>query len=90
MVWHPILATDERTPGTWILTDTTGVEYGQVSFIRRGDDLGYRATLLSLHDRPAAHAGYFKTLMAATMAVHRAFIAEHAGPRGPAAYGSVR
>ncbi|PWC05421.1 hypothetical protein [Agromyces badenianii] len=70
--WHPFLATEERTPGVWTLVDTLGRDYGRVSIVRIGAEVGYVG---ELQDAPV---GRWKTLRAAIEAVHHAFVASHA------------
>lgn len=74
--WHPILAAIEVSPGVWEMIDAQGKKYGDVRFVRRGDELGYRA------DRDGELVGYYKTLRSARKAVHERFLASH-GPQGP-------
>ena len=41
--WHPIVAAVEIEPGHWELRDQYERPYGVIRFLRRGDQLGYRA-----------------------------------------------
>ncbi|MCU1508733.1 MAG: hypothetical protein JWQ12_998 [Glaciihabitans sp.] len=69
--WHPILAAVEIEPGFWrMLSDDT--VYGEVRMVRRGPEVGYRATAGS-----GELVGYFRTLRSAAMAVHRRFLRAH-------------
>lgn len=83
--WHPIMAAQEVEPGRWVMIDTLGEPYGRVRFVRRGEEVGYRAD-----DAAGNLIGYYRTLRAATSAVHRRFISTHGGPTGEREYGRVR
>lgn len=73
--WHPILAAQEREPGTWTMLDPDGRPYGTVQIVRVNGDIAYRVTAL---DR---FAGHTTTLRAACERIHHAFIASHSpGP----------
>lgn len=67
--WHPILSTHERTPGVWTMTTQYEREYGTITFMRRGHELGYRAD-----DEHGNLIGYYRTLLAATKAVHMRYL----------------
>ena len=44
VLWHPILDATEIQPGLWSLSvGSIAAPYARVQFIRRGDQLGYRA-----------------------------------------------
>ncbi|TXK17422.1 hypothetical protein [Homoserinibacter sp. GY 40078] len=64
--WHPILAAEERALCVWVMVAQYGREYGTVRLIRRGDEVGYRA-----EDAAGQLVGYYRTLKAGCMAVHR-------------------
>ncbi|MDT0179184.1 hypothetical protein Q9S36_03045 [Microbacterium sp. ARD31] len=67
--WHPMLAAEEGPPGTWVMVAPFGEQYGRVEIRRQGDRVFYRA----LHrDRELIECS---TLRAATMLIHRAYIA---------------
>lgn len=67
--WHPLLAAEEREPGTWTMVAPDRVEYGTVQIVRRGGEIAYRVTALG---RPA---GYTSSLRAACERIHHAQIA---------------
>ncbi|MBN9607586.1 MAG: hypothetical protein J0G30_13365 [Actinomycetales bacterium] len=70
--WHPLLAAVEVEPGVWEMHGQHVDRYGVVRLVRRGPEVGYRA---DLERGGRAHTvGYFRTLRAATAAVHRAWI----------------
>jgi hypothetical protein len=81
-MWHPILAAHESTPGQWWMVDDLGKPYGFIRFVRRGDELGYRADRCDDMGQPTDHVGYFLALKPATVAVHQAFLRSH-GANGP-------
>lgn len=73
--WNPILAAQERDPGTWTMVAPDGREYGLVEIRRVDGRIAYRVTALG---QPA---GYTSTLRAACERIHHAFIASHSpGP----------
>ena len=67
--WHPILAAVEYEPGHWRMVAQYDELYGEVAFVRRGDELGYRGD-----DANGQLVGYYRTLSAACMAVHRVWL----------------
>lgn len=69
--WHPFLAAEERTPGTWTLVDSTGREYGAVRIVRIGAEVGHVGELRG------ELVGRCRTLRATLEAVHQAFVASH-------------
>lgn len=83
--WHALLATQERAPGVWQLVDDNGRQYGLVTIMLRGGELGYHAQVLpkdAPDGAPMTTVGYFRTLRASCERVHQAFLASHAS-RGP-------
>jgi hypothetical protein len=78
--WHPILSTREVEPGRWYLIDSLDRPYGMVCFVRRGDELGYRAERTGDDGQPTERIGYFRTLRGAVWAIHSAFIRSHGAP----------
>lgn len=75
--WHPILSAHEQTPGVWLMVAQYERHYGTIRFIRRGTELGYRAD-----DERGRPIGYYKTLSAAAVAVHRRYL-DSLTPGGP-------
>ncbi len=67
--WHPMLATEENPPGVWTMLGPFDAPYGRVEIRRDGDRVFYRAWLRETELKPAG------SLRAATMLVHRAYIA---------------
>jgi hypothetical protein len=78
--WHPILSTRETEPGRWYLIDTLGRPYGLVCFVRRGEELGYRADRTEQDGTVTDTIGYFRSLRAAAWAIHSAFLRSHGAP----------
>ena len=66
--WHPILESVEPVPAVWVLIDQYEREYGRVTFVRRGSELGYRA------EARGVLVGYFTRLLPAVMAAHLAYV----------------
>jgi hypothetical protein len=78
--WHPILATVENTPGHWWMVADLGEPYGEITFVRRGDELGYRADRVDDAGVVIKTVGYFVTLETATVRVHADYIRSHGAP----------
>ena len=77
--WHPILAAVEIEPGRWELRGYGDRLYGEIRFVRRGPELGYRAEFVD-RDGGRRDPRYWRSLSAACVDVHRRFVADH-GPR---------
>lgn len=85
------MAAREVQPGHWVMVDTDGRPYGLIRFVRRGDQVGYRADKWPAVDGEDGElVGYFTNLKAATFAVHRNFIAKLGGASDVREYGRVR
>jgi hypothetical protein len=56
--------------------DHLGVQYGDVPFVRRATEVGYRGL------NRGALVSYYRILMAATKAVHMTFVWKHTGAPG--------
>lgn len=82
--WHPILAAYEPTAGRWELRDQYDRCYGVVVILRRGDEVGYRAT-----DGRGELIGYFTALRTACQHVHQRYVRSH-GPAPFAGYPDFR
>lgn len=68
--WHPIMTAQEYEPGRWVIFDVYERPYGMIDFVRRGDELGYKATLWAQNAGERALIGYYRNLRAAAHAVH--------------------
>ena len=77
--WHPILDAVEVRVGLWLMIAPHGRKYGEVQLVRRGREIGYRATS-TLDETPVVLA-YLRTLRGATATVYRGLLTSH-GPRG--------
>jgi hypothetical protein len=75
--WHPILAAVEDQPGVWRMVAQYGRCYGIVCLVKRGKEVGYRATTWAERAEEIELVGYFRTLRAATWAVHYRYIRSH-------------
>jgi hypothetical protein len=80
MTWHPILAARETEPGHWWMIDELGAPYGDIRFVRRGDQLGYHALFTDGTGTPIQDVGYFTTLRRSTWEVHAVFLRSHGAP----------
>jgi hypothetical protein len=78
--WHPILATEEDTPGHWWMIADLGEPYGEITFVRRGDELGYRADRVNDAGVVIKTVGHFRTLDASVRAIHADYIRSHGAP----------
>jgi hypothetical protein len=84
--WHPILNALESRVGTWTMIGPLEQPYAVITIVRRGDDLGYRATTFERDDNPTTVIGYYRTLMAASRGAHGWFTSTR-GPSGRPAAG---
>jgi hypothetical protein len=75
--WEPMLAAIELEPGHWQMIAQYGRTYGDIRIVRRGAEVGYRAS-----DGAGELVGYFTTLRASTRAVHVRYIAAHSRAGG--------
>jgi hypothetical protein len=78
--WHPILTAREVAPGHWYLIDTLDAPYGEIRFVRRGTEVGYRADRCDGSGELTRHVGYFRSLRAAAWDIHLDFIRSHGAP----------
>ena len=78
--WHPIIAAVEIEPGHWELRDQYERPYGVIRFLRRGDQLGYRAVTWAEASADRRLIGYYRTLRAACAATHVRFVRAHGQP----------
>jgi hypothetical protein len=88
--WHPILAARETAPGTWFMIDGLGKPYGQIRFVKRGDELGYRADRCDERGTVTDLVGYYRALRPATEAVHSAFLRSHGAMGAPNGTGIIQ
>lgn len=75
--WEPVLAAVETEPGHWRMVAQYDRIYGDIRIVRRGDEVGYRAT-----DGTGELVGYFRTLRASARAVHEDYLAGHSRADG--------
>jgi hypothetical protein len=80
--WHPVLAARETAPARWYMVDGLGKPYGHIRFVKRGDQVGYRADRCDDSGTFTSLVCYFRALVPATAAVHQAFLRSH-GAGGP-------
>ncbi|PRY65016.1 hypothetical protein B0I08_11133 [Glaciihabitans tibetensis] len=78
--WHPIMTAREVEPGHWYLIDTLGDPYGEIRFVRRGGEVGYRADRCDGTGVAERQVGYFRSLRAAAWNIHVDFIRSHGAP----------
>lgn len=67
--WHPMLAAEEREPGTWTMVTPDGREYGTVQIVRVNGEIRYRVTALG------QHVGWTTSLREACQRIHDILIA---------------
>jgi hypothetical protein len=70
----------EVEPGHWYLIDTLGAPYGEIRFVRRGSEVGYRADRCDGAGVTERTVGYFRSLRAAAWDIHLDFIRSHGAP----------
>jgi hypothetical protein len=80
MTWHPILSAVEVEVGHWFMIADLGEKYGEIQFVRRGDELGYRADRTDDEGTVTKHVGYFTTLERSAKEIHSAYIRSHGAP----------
>jgi hypothetical protein len=85
--WHPLLALEEQTAGHWHMIDSEQRCYGVITIIRRGSEVGYRATNWVDDETERDLIGYFRTLKGAAEATHQHFIRSHAPGHHPKGLG---
>jgi hypothetical protein len=78
--WHPILAAREISPGHWFMIANLGEPYGEIRFVRRGDQLGYRADRTDDAGVVTERVGYFTTLKRSAWEIHSAYLRSHGAP----------
>jgi hypothetical protein len=88
--WHPILAARETEPGHWYMIDGLGKPYGQIRFVKRGDQVGYRADRCDGRGVRTDFVGYYLALKPAAAAVHSAFLRSHGAVGAPNGTGVIQ
>jgi hypothetical protein len=88
--WHPILSARETAPGRWYMIDGLGKPYGHIGFVKRGDQVGYRADSCDERGTPTELVGYYRALLPAAEAVHTAFIRSHGALGAPNGTGIIQ
>jgi hypothetical protein len=88
--WHPILTARETEPGRWWMIDGLDHPYGHVRFVKRGEQVGYRADRCDQHGAALELVGYFRSLRAATWEVHSAFLRSHGALGAPNGTGIIQ
>lgn len=75
--WHPLLDATEIQPGLWSLSvGSIAAPYARVQFIRRGDQLGYRA-----ENADGSLIGYYLNLRSAVFNAWDLTVGPHAPVR---------
>lgn len=72
--WHPQLAAQEYQPGRWVMLDTFKRPYAMIAFVKRGNELGYRADRWTQVSTKQELVGYFRTLAGACAAAHQVYL----------------
>lgn len=68
--WHPILSSREYRPGQWVLFDGSEQPYALIDLVKRGGELGYRATTWNQERTAGVVIGYYRTVAGAAATVH--------------------
>jgi hypothetical protein len=72
------------------MIDGLAKPYGLIRFVKRGDQVGYRADRCDDRGSLTGLVGYYRKLKPATAAVHLAFIRSHGATGAPNGTGSSR
>lgn len=78
VMWDPILAAHELSPGVWTMIDTMGHRYAVIRFLELNGECGYRAVTWAEESSDRRLIGYFRSLRGACAAAHEVFIRSHA------------
>ena len=79
--WHPLLATVEFEPGEWVMVAHDEARYAVIRLIEVGGERGYRVVTWAERSADRRLIGYYRSLRAAAMAGHLAFVRSHARER---------
>ena len=77
--WHPILAAKEYEPGRWVIFDGMDKPYALIDLVKRGGELGYRATTWNAEKTEGVVIGYYRSVAGACARVHHEY---HQRPKG--------
>ena len=69
--WHPIMNLVEDSPGVFRLVAQYDRCYGIIRMVKRGTEVGYRATTCAETAERIELVGYYRKLKSAAMAVHQ-------------------
>jgi hypothetical protein len=72
------------------MIDGLGKPYGQIRFVRRGDQVGYRADRCDSSGTVTDLVGYYRALVPAAAAVHSAFLRSHGALGSPNGTGIIQ
>lgn len=72
------------------MIDGLGKPYGQVRFVKRGDQVGYRADRCDSMGELTDFVGYYLSLMPATVAVYSVFLRSHGTTGAPNGTGIIQ
>jgi hypothetical protein len=75
--WHPLLAAVETSPGEWVMVAQHEVRYAVIRLLELGGERGYRVVTWAERSEDRRLIGYYRTLRAAAMAGHLAFVRSH-------------
>lgn len=79
--WHPIMNAVEERPGVWRMIAQYDRCYGIITLVKRGSEVGYRATTWAEKAEQIELVGYYRSLRAAVAAVHAHDLRAHS-PQG--------
>ena len=77
VTWHPMLAAVEQEPGLWHMVAQYDNTYGVIELVRRGPEVGYKATTWAETPEARQLVGYYRTLSGACEAAHQPFVSGH-------------
>jgi hypothetical protein len=76
--WHPLLAAAEVRPGEWVMEAHDGAPYAVIVLLEVAGERGYRVVSWAEQSSDRRLIGYYRSLRAAAMAGHLAFVRSHA------------
>jgi hypothetical protein len=74
------MAAREVSPGRWFVIAHLGEPNGEITFVRLGDQNGYRVDRTDDHGVDIHHVGYFTTLKRSAWEIHSVYLRSHGAP----------
>ena len=83
--WHPILSAKEYEPARWVMFDAYEKPYALIDLVKRGEEIGYRATTWNAEKTEGVVIGYYRSLAGACSSVHGLWIGRGVPSGAPSA-----